>query len=93
MVCDETCVNGVIPRLDPQVNPIGCYDLKVGYDKTNDTFNGLASLNNLASDLTFSNPYNTFRFDSSSPPAPLAPQPRKFSGLAFVCSHSYYGTA
>src|ERR1043166_5176905 len=64
MTCNETCVNGLIPRFNPGVPQIGCYKLKAGYDKTNDTFNGLASLNSPGSSLTFSNPYtNPFLMD------------------------------
>jgi hypothetical protein len=64
MACNETCVNGLIPRFDPGVAPMGCYNLKAGYDKTNDTFNGLESLNSPTSTLTFSNPYkNEFLMD------------------------------
>ena len=53
-VVSETCVDGLIPRFDPQVssNGLGCYSLKSG---ANDTLNGLALLNRPG--LTFSNTY------------------------------------
>ena len=59
MACDETCINGLIPRFDPNVQKkgLGCYSLKPGYDKTNDTFNGLETLNQLQNKITFSNPW------------------------------------
>ncbi|GES85819.1 WSC domain-containing protein [Rhizophagus clarus] len=56
--CEEVCVNGVYPRLDPQVSPIGCFVFNnefVGLD----SLNGLQSLNNPTKrpGLTFSDPF------------------------------------
>jgi hypothetical protein len=54
--CEESCVGGIIPRLDPQISPLGCYGLGKGLP---DSFNGLTLLNDKERrpGLTFSDPY------------------------------------
>ena len=57
MACDGKCIDGLLPRFDPGIQPLGCYGLKVGYDKSNNSLNGLATLNDYKSGITFTNPY------------------------------------
>jgi hypothetical protein len=55
--CEGVCINGVYPRLDPQVFPIGCYV----FDNNSiiDTFDGLTTLNSpKRPGLIFSDPYS-----------------------------------